>query len=98
MESGVSSFQIMFGLERYLAGVPYELPRECEGAQVFFTRMEAVDREVADVLNRRHREEASRVNEGRRAPEPFQVKDGCGFCVLRGVGRSWIPGGWALVK
>ena len=46
-ESGLSPFQIMFGRERSLAGVPYEVEREYESAQSFFTRVEALHKQVS---------------------------------------------------
>ena len=69
-ESGLSPFQIVFGRERNLAGVPYEIPRECEGAEVFFARMGEVDKTVAKVLNEAHQKEAAKVNPHRAAPPP----------------------------
>ena len=38
-ESGLSPFQILFGRERNLAGIPYPPEKECESAKVFFDRM-----------------------------------------------------------
>ena len=74
-ESGLSPFQIVFGRERNLAGAPYEIERECEGAQAYFTRMESLDRKVADELNRQHAQEAQRLNASRARPQPFQEGD-----------------------
>ena len=35
-EAGLSPYQILFGRERPLAGVPYKPPVECEDALAFF--------------------------------------------------------------
>jgi hypothetical protein len=74
-ESGYSPYEILFGRERPLAGVPYTPPRECEDAQQFFKRMSAIDRLVADNLNRLHEAQARRINQGRKEMEPLQVGD-----------------------
>ena len=74
-EGGLSPFQIVFGRERNLAGVPYEIPRECEGAEVFLGRMGEVDKKVAKVLNEAHQKEAERVNTHRTRPPPYVKGD-----------------------
>ena len=93
-EGGLSPFQIVFGRERYVAGIPYEIPRECEGAHAFFTRMEALDREVASILNKRHEQEAERVNAGRMAPDPFVVGDRVWVLRPKGSGMSKLDTWW----
>ena len=74
-ESGVSPFKILFGRDRNLAGVPYETPRECEGAQNFFNRMDELDRCIANTLNERHWKDAQRISAERIPPTPYQVGD-----------------------
>ena len=74
-EGGLSPFQIVFGRDRGLAGVPYEIPRTCAGAEVFMARMEEIDRKVARVLNEAHQKEAARVNAHRSAPTPYAKGD-----------------------
>ena len=34
-ETGYSPYQILFGRDRNEAGIPYEIPNECEGAKTF---------------------------------------------------------------
>ncbi len=46
-ESGLSPYQILFGRDRSLAGIPYTPPRECEDAQNFFLHMKRIDKVVA---------------------------------------------------
>ena len=53
-ESGLSPFKIIFGRDRYEAVAPYEISRECEGAQQFFDRMQELDKIVAETLNDLH--------------------------------------------
>ena len=74
-ESGLSPFQIVFGRDRNLAGQPYEVERECEGASSFFLRMEALDRQVAAELNCQHEVEARRLNAHRPVPTAFKAGD-----------------------
>jgi hypothetical protein len=72
-ESGLSPYEILFGRERPLAGVPYTPPRECEDAQEFFRRMKDIDERVARVLNKKHEEEAKRINKGRKELKPLEM-------------------------
>jgi hypothetical protein len=71
-ESGLSPYEILFGRERPLGGVPYEPPKECEDAQQFFKRMKEIDEKVAMVLNHTHEVQARRINQGRRGVGPGQ--------------------------
>ena len=41
--SGLSPYEIVYGRQRPLAGLPYEVPRVCEDAVEFFKRMEELD-------------------------------------------------------
>ena len=74
-ESGISPYQIVFGRERNLAGVPYVPLQECEDAQTFFDRMEALDQRVAAIMNQKHAVSEGWINAHRRAPEPYQPGD-----------------------
>ena len=74
-EAGLSPFQIVFGRERNLAGVPYTPVRECEDATLFFDRMERVDKQVADTLREIHRSREEKENSNRRERTPFRVGD-----------------------
>ena len=74
-ESGYSPYEILFGRQRPLAGVPYTPPKECEDAQEFFSRMKKIDEKVAQILNHVHEMEAKRVNLNRKEMEPFAIGD-----------------------
>ena len=74
-ESGFSPYQILFGRERPLAGIPYTPARECEDSAAFFRRMSEIDRQVADTLNRVHAAQQRRINQDRRDMSPFKVGD-----------------------
>ena len=53
-EGGLSPFQIMFGRERTVQGIPYTPERECEDAEQFFSRMEQIDHLVSRALEKAH--------------------------------------------
>ena len=77
-ESGLIPFQVLFGRGRNVAGVPYDPPRECEGAQAFFNRMEELDQRVANILNSRHHSAEVRSNQKRASPSLFTQVNGRG--------------------
>ena len=52
-KAGLSPYQIFFGGERPLAGVPYDPPVECQDAKAFFERQKVVDRAVVKLLNKK---------------------------------------------
>ena len=93
-EAGLSPFQIVFGRERNTAGVPYELSRECEGAQAFFTRMEVIDRQVAGKLNELHKRDAQRINAGRTMPSTYAIGEWVWVLRPRGSGVSKLDTWW----
>ena len=74
-EAGLSPFQIVFGRDRYEAGVPYEIARECEGTQQFFDRQDHIDKIVAKTLNEEHKIRQKSLNETRKKCAPYQKGD-----------------------
>ena len=54
-ESGYSPYEIVFGRQRPLANLPYEPVHECEDAISFFNRQERIDKEVANILQEKHK-------------------------------------------
>jgi hypothetical protein len=66
---------MVFGRERNLAGVPYDLPRECEGAAQFFERCRDLERSAAEKLNALHATETANRNATRSGPAPYQAGD-----------------------
>ena len=72
---GVSPYELVFGRERNLAGIPWQPVRECAEADTFIRHMEAVDKKVAYALNEAHRKIQQRVNNKRKPKAPFE--DGC---------------------
>ena len=74
-EGGLSPYQILFGRNRPLAGIPYEPPHVCENSVDFFHRMTQVDHKVAARLNDLHSKQVARANLGRKPGRDLQVGD-----------------------
>ena len=74
-EGGLSPYQILFGRDRPLGGLPYQPPHSCEDAIDFFHRMQKVDEAVASRLNDMHAKQMARLNVSRKSSQVFQVGD-----------------------
>jgi hypothetical protein len=59
---GYSPYEILFGRERPLQGLPYPCPGYAEGAQEFFTRMEKLDAEIGQKFRVLHAGQQARQN------------------------------------
>jgi len=64
-ETGLSPYQILFGMDRPLGNIPYTPPKECEDAEAFFDRMEKIDKSVAEKLKEIHEKQVERINRER---------------------------------
>ena len=71
-ESGYSPYHIMFGRDRPLQGIPYIPERECEDAVQFVTRMEKLDKTLAQKLNQMHVQDMEKANQGHSERPPFE--------------------------
>ena len=91
---GVSPYELVFGRERNLAGIPLQPVRECAEAEQFLAHMEAVDKKVAHALNEAHQKIQSRVNSKRKPKAPFE--DGSWVWLLspKNVGGQKIERWW----
>jgi hypothetical protein len=74
-EAGLSPYEILFGRNRPMAGIPYQPPRECEEANVFFSRMHNIDLKVAKTLNALHAKQTEVANRRRYTMEPLKPGD-----------------------
>ena len=74
-EAGLSPFQIMFGRDRFDAGMPLDLPHECESAVTFFERQKQIDEKVANRLKQMHTEEEKVYNAKHAKKPPFLAGD-----------------------
>jgi hypothetical protein len=91
---GVSPYELVFGRERSLAGIPWQPIRECAESEDFLRRMEAVDKKIAFALNEAHRKVQERVNSKRKPKAPFE--DGSWVWLLspKKVGGNKIERWW----
>jgi len=72
-ESGLSPYEVVFGRQRPLQGLPYQPPLEAEDAVVFLDRMREVDKHVSAHLNSLHAKRWAQINAKRREPPPFAI-------------------------
>jgi transposase InsO family protein len=87
-EFGVSPYELVFGRERNLAGIPWQPVRECAEVGDFLSRVEAVDKKVAEAMNEAHQKVQSRVNTKRKPKAPFED----GSCVWLLYPKRWAEG------
>jgi hypothetical protein len=64
--TGLAPYEVVFGRERALGGLPYQPPLPCKTAEEFFDRMEFIDRLVARSLNSAHQNLVEKINKRRR--------------------------------
>ena len=99
-EGGLSPYEILFGRQRPLAGIPYQPPKECEDAREFFERMHQLDQKISDTLNMTHQKSSSRENSKRKLKASFSPGDKVWYRRPPGSGGKmdsrWL--GPALVK
>jgi hypothetical protein len=72
-QSGFTPYEIAFGRQRPLAGLPYAPEREAEGASQFMDRMAELDVLVASRLNALHERQMGALNATRKDPPPLVV-------------------------
>jgi len=71
--TGLSPYEIVFGRQRGMAGIPYQPEREAEDASQFLNRIRELDAQVAKEFDRKHLEQMNAVNRNRREPPSFAV-------------------------
>ncbi len=71
----MSPFEMVFGKERFLAGPPVDLDRECEDARQFCDRVESLVKKMSQRLQAAHLAEAARVNVRRSGPQTYHAGD-----------------------
>jgi hypothetical protein len=92
--SGYSPYQIVFGRDRNMGGIPYEGSECAEEAGAFMDRMRILDREVASILDTLHALERDRVNKNRRDSHPFRVGQLVMLTLPKSVGGNKLKAGW----
>jgi hypothetical protein len=71
----LAPYEIVFGRERALAGLPLGQKKECLDADSYHEKMKDIDENVARLLNEEHAKVADRVNANRSESDAFQVGD-----------------------
>jgi len=92
--TNLSPYEIIFGRERSLAGLPWEPRLRCPEANAFFDRMDEIDRQVAELLNEEHAKLAGRLNADRAEGTPFQVGDWVWYLRPKSVGGAKLQTYW----
>ena len=73
-ETGLSPYEIVFGRERNLPGIPFRNPRWSEEASAYLERMRLMDEHISAALNAKHSRVQDQVNAARkRKREYFKV-------------------------
>jgi hypothetical protein len=71
--SGFSPYEILFGRQRSLAGLPYTPSRESVDALQFFSNQAAIDAYVSRELNESHKKRSDQVDSQRPSYPPLSV-------------------------
>jgi hypothetical protein len=85
-QSGLSPYEVLYGRQRWTAGIPYRPPATAEDAVSFFTRQREVDQQVAATMNALHAKQAEALNKRRRELCDFRPGDRVWY--LRPPGRT----------
>ena len=72
-DTGMSPYQILFGRERPLGGIPTGATSACEDAAQFMERMKEVDLVAREEMIRIHFEQRDRINRSRKPQEELKV-------------------------
>ena len=73
--SGLSPYEIVYGRQRPLAGLPYSIPKVSEDVVEFFKIMESMDKRVARKLNEEHERRVSKINQSRKEKPLYELED-----------------------
>ena len=92
--TGLAPYEIVFGRQRSLAGLPWTTPRECEEADDFFNRMQIVDMQVARALNEAHQALANRLNAKHRERPAVAMGDWVWYRRPTSVGGVKLQSYW----
>ena len=92
--TGLSPYEILYGRQRPLAGVPYPLDKPAEDAEAFFQRQAEVDAKVANVLNDIHRKRDEQLNRRRKELPALKVGDKAWYLRPRGGADEKLETYW----
>ena len=98
----LSPYEIVFGRERALAGLPWGQSRDLPDIESFFARMQSIDENVARMLNESHQKLEDRINAKRAEGPSFQVGDWVWYLRPKGVGgvklQTWWQGPFKVLR
>ena len=94
-ETGYSPYQLLYGRERPLGGLPYTPLRQCQDAEDFMLHMSAMDTLIAAQLNDLHHHQAEGHNS--TTPDRPAYRPGDRVCILRPrhVGGDKMESWWS---
>ena len=92
--SQLSPYEIVFGRERAMAGLPWSPARLCWEAQHFFEHMKEVDERVPRALNEAHKDVAEKINARRRGRPPYVVGEWVWYLRPQSVGGAKLKSWW----
>ena len=100
--TGYSPYQILFGRNPSLPGIPLPQISECQEATDFMEERRKMDVKVAEILNDLHTKELNSLNKSRKEPPCFSVGDKVWTLRPRGLSaeklRSWWIGPCPITK
>ena len=92
--TNLSPYEIVFGRERSLAGLPWSPVRWCSEAESFFDAMRDIDEKVAKLLNEEHAKVARRVNANRGPGPVYHIGDWVWYLRPKSVGGTKLRTYW----
>ena len=99
---GISPYNIVFGRDRNLAGIPYSPVRECEEAKDFMDSRNDISQTLSDKLNEIHANQADYFNSRKRERRNFTVGEKVWLIRPKKVGgnkiRTWWTGPFPITK
>jgi len=93
--SGLSPYQIVFGRERNLPGLPTRMDKKCEDALDFMARMSRLDFDISKAMNELHERQKDKVNQRKGERPPFKVGDKVWVMRPKPLGGHKIQPWWA---
>ena len=92
--TNLAPYEVVFGRERSLAGLPWTSPRDCIEAEGFFEKMSEIDSRVSQSLNEAHAKLAERLNANRASGVGYTVGDWVWYLRPKNVGGAKLQTWW----
>ena len=93
--SGYSPYQMVFGRERNLAGLPFSTPLHCAEAEIFINDMQKLDELLAGEINKIHDSQKGRHNAHQRGRPAFKIGDKVWVLKPKPLGGHKIATWWS---